>query len=307
MSARDTALGPRTVVVGGGFAGLATAGLLARDGHRVTLLERGAVLGGRAGRWSEAGFTFDTGPSWYLMPEVIDRWFRLMGTSAAERLDLRRLDPGYRVYFEEHLHEPPVDVRTGHAETLFESLEPGAGRRLRAYLDSASRIYGLAKDHFLYTDFRRPAALAHPDVLRALPALGPQLLGGLRSHVAARFQDPRLRQILGYPAVFLGTSPDRAPAMYHLMSHLDLADGVQYPLGGFAALVDAMAEVVREAGVEIRTGVEATAVEVADRPAPAGRLGRLAARLPRPGAARGDEGRRRRPGRPERPSRACRR
>ncbi|MBD4577765.1 FAD-dependent oxidoreductase, partial [Xanthomonas citri pv. citri] len=75
MSARDTALGPRTVVVGGGFAGLATAGLLARDGHRVTLLERGAVLGGRAGRWSEAGFTFDTGPSWYLMPEVIDRWF----------------------------------------------------------------------------------------------------------------------------------------------------------------------------------------------------------------------------------------
>ncbi|HAY86611.1 MAG TPA: phytoene desaturase, partial [Micrococcus luteus] len=98
--------------------------------------------------------------------------------------------------------------------------------------------------HFLYTDFRRPAALAHPDVLRALPALGPQLLGGLRSHVAARFQDPRLRQILGYPAVFLGTSPDRAPAMYHLMSHLDLADGVQYPLGGFAALVDAMAEVV---------------------------------------------------------------
>ena len=127
MSARDTALGPRTVVVGGGFAGLATAGLLARDGHRVTLLERGAVLGGRAGRWSEAGFTFDTGPSWYLMPEVIDRWFRLMGTSAAERLDLRRLDPGYRVYFEGHLHEPPVDVRTGHAETLFESLEPGAG------------------------------------------------------------------------------------------------------------------------------------------------------------------------------------
>ena len=73
MSARDTAPGPRTVVVGGGFAGLATAGLLARDGHRVTLLERGAVLGGRAGRWSEAGFTFDTGPSWYLMPEVIDR------------------------------------------------------------------------------------------------------------------------------------------------------------------------------------------------------------------------------------------
>ena len=289
--------GPRTVVIGGGFAGLATAGLLARDGHHVTLLERTAQLGGRSGRWSAQGFTFDTGPSWYLMPEVIDRWFRLMGTSAGERLDLRRLDPGYRVYFEDHLDEPPVDVRTGHAEELVESLEPGAGERLRAYLDSAARVYELAKAHFLYTDFRRPAALVHPEVLRALPALGPQLAGGLRAHVAARFQDPRVRQILGYPAVFLGTSPAKAPAMYHLMSHLDLRDGVQYPIGGFAALVDAMADVVRQAGVEIRTGAEVTAVEVADAPAPDGRAARLAARLPRPWRPRGAAARRRRPGR----------
>ncbi len=266
--------GPRTVVIGGGFAGLATAGLLARDGHRVTLVERNDGLGGRSGRWSAEGFAFDTGPSWYLMPEVIDRWFRLMGASAAERLDLRRLDPGYRVYFEEHLDATPVDVRTGHAEELVESLEPGAGERLRAYLDSAGRVYELAKEHFLYTDFRRPADLARPAVLRALPALGPQLLGGLRAHVAARFRDPRIRQILGYPAVFLGTSPDRAPAMYHLMSHLDLRDGVQYPIGGFAALVDAMAEAVREAGVEIVTGAEATRIEVEDAPVPAGRIRR---------------------------------
>ncbi len=267
--------GPRAVVIGGGFAGLATAGLLARDGHRVTLLERNDGLGGRSGRWSAEGFAFDTGPSWYLMPEVIDRWFRLMGASAAERLDLRRLDPGYRVYFEDHLDAPPVDVRTGHAEELVESLEPGAGERLRAYLDSAGRVYELAKEHFLYTDFRRPADLARPAVLRALPSLGPQLLGGLRAHVAARFRDPRIRQILGYPAVFLGTSPDRAPAMYHLMSHLDLRDGVQYPIGGFAALVDAMADLVREAGVEVVTGAEATRIEVEDAARRRRRRGRV--------------------------------
>lgn len=267
--------GPRAVVIGGGFAGLATAGLLARDGHRVTLLERNDGLGGRSGRWSAEGFAFDTGPSWYLMPEVIDRWFRLMGASAAERLDLRRLDPGYRVYFEEHLDAPPVDVRTGHAEELVESLEPGAGERLRAYLDSAGRVYELAKEHFLYTDFRRPADLVRPAVLRALPSLGPQLLGGLRAHVAARFRDPRIRQILGYPAVFLGTSPDRAPAMYHLMSHLDLRDGVQYPIGGFAALVDAMADLVREAGVEVVTGAEATRIEVEDSARRRRRRGRV--------------------------------
>ena len=147
-------------MVGGGFAGLATAGLLARDGHRVTLLEQRDTLGGRSGRWSAEGFTFDTGPSWYLMPEVIDRWFRLMGSSAAEELDLRRLDPGYRTFFEQHLDEPPTDVRAGHAEELFEQLDPGSSEALREYLDSGAEVYELAKKHFLYTNFSRPTDLA---------------------------------------------------------------------------------------------------------------------------------------------------
>ncbi|BAG30430.1 MULTISPECIES: phytoene desaturase family protein [Kocuria] len=258
---------PRTVVVGGGFAGLATAGLLARDGHRVTLLEQRDTLGGRSGRWSAEGFTFDTGPSWYLMPEVIDRWFTLMGSSADEQLDLRRLDPGYRTFFEQHLDEPPTDVRAGHAEELFERLDPGSSEALRAYLGSGAEVYDLAKKHFLYTNFSRPTDLARAEVLRNLPRLGGLLSTSMQRYVAARFRDPRQRQILGYPAVFLGASPDTAPAMYHLMSHLDLTDGVQYPVGGFAALVDAMERLVRAAGVEIVTGAEVTGIEVAPAPA----------------------------------------
>jgi phytoene dehydrogenase-like protein len=70
------------VVVGGGIGGMATAGLLAKDGYSVTLVEAMPRLGGRAGLWEKDGFRFDTGPSWYLMPEVFDHWYRLMGTTA---------------------------------------------------------------------------------------------------------------------------------------------------------------------------------------------------------------------------------
>ncbi|MDO4920133.1 phytoene desaturase family protein [Kocuria sp.] len=278
----------RTVVIGGGFAGLATAGLLARDGHEVTLLEQQDTLGGRSGRWSAEGFTFDTGPSWYLMPEVIDRWFRLMGTSAAAELDLRRLNPGYRTFFEEHLDEAPTDVVSGRAEELFEQLDPGSSRALREYLDSGEEVYGLAKKHFLYTNFSRPTELLRPEVLKNLPRLAGLLSTSMQRYVAARFPDPRERQILGYPAVFLGASPDTAPAMYHLMSHLDLTDGVQYPVGGFAALVDAMARLVRAAGVEVVTGATVTGIRV--DPAPASlrsRLGAARARRRSAGSVRG--------------------
>ena len=90
----------RAVVIGGGISGLATAALLAREGAEVTLVEARDELGGRAGSWESGGFRFDTGPSWYLMPEVFDHFFRLLGTSSAEQLDLLPLDPAYRVYFE---------------------------------------------------------------------------------------------------------------------------------------------------------------------------------------------------------------
>ncbi|HXD28450.1 MAG TPA: phytoene desaturase family protein [Arthrobacter sp.] len=269
----------RVTVIGGGIAGLASAGLLARDGHEVTLLERGTGLGGRAGRHAADGFTFDTGPSWYLMPEVIDHWFRLMGTSAAEQLDLVRLEPAYRTWFEHHGH--PVDIHSGRAaaSAAFEAMDPGSGRRLRSYLDSAARTYELAKEHFLYDDFESKRGLLHPAVLRRGIRMATLLGTPLGRFVARRFRDPRQRQLLGYPAVFLGTDPFRAPAMYHLMSHLDLADGVLYPIGGFAAVVDALAATARDAGVRIHTSATATRIATRDPSSPGRRrVGRRRAR-----------------------------
>lgn len=255
----------KVVVIGGGVAGLASAALLARDGFEVELHEKNATVGGRVGSWTKNGFHFDTGPSWYLMPDVFEHYFGLLGSAAGDELALTRLEPAYRAFFEGH--PEPIDVRSGTAAVtaLFDGIEPGAGPRIASYLESARTTYELAVRRFLYTTYRSMVPLVRRDVVTRLGRLTRMLVQPLDRFIATYVRDRRLEQILGYPAVFLGTAPSRAPSIYHLMSHLDLVDGVYYPQGGFRALVDSLVTLAEAEGVRIHTSSRATKIHTAVR------------------------------------------
>lgn len=254
----------RAIVVGAGIAGLATAALLADEGHAVTVLEARDDIGGRAGSYAHDGFRWDTGPSWYLMPEVFEHFFRLLGTTAAAELDLVPLVPAYRVYSEGH--PEPVEVVSGRAEAraLFEAIEPGAGSKLEKYLDSAGDAYDLAVTRFLYDTYETTDGIRSPVLLKRLPQLVPLLTRKLATLIDRQFTDTRLRQVLGYPAVFLGGSPYEVPSLYHLMSHLDLDEGVLYPRGGFTTIIGAIARLAIARGVTIETGADVAQITTAE-------------------------------------------
>ena len=254
------------VIIGAGIGGLGASGLLAKDGYRVTVLESLPNVGGRAGTWSKDGFRFDTGPSWYLMPEVFDHYFRLMGSSSAKELNLSLLDPGYRVFFEpkgaskaEH-----VDIEVGRDKNIavFESIEPGSSASIGRYLDSATETYEVAKKYFLYSSFQSLIPLFNREVLGQIGTLVRLLTGTIWSFVGRHVKSARAKQILGYPAVFLGASPFNAPAMFHLMSHLDLVDGVLYAQGGFTRVIHAIRDLAIKAGVVIHTNSPVTGITV---------------------------------------------
>ena len=271
----------KTVIIGAGVAGLATAALLAREGHQVLVLEKNDRVGGRTGLIERDGFRFDTGPSWYLMPRVFDHFFELLGTSAAEQLDLQYLSPAYRVFSEPEAdgsRREPLTVPFGSDRVFdtFEHTEAGSAAQLNRYLASARHTTELAERYFLYNPFTRPTGLAKGEVLAGLPKLTHLLSTSLEDYVAERFDDPVLRQVLGYPAVFLGTNPADAPAMYHLMSALDLDEGVQYPMGGFWSIIERLESLAIDAGARIVTNAEALRIETRRRSkgAPIGRRAR---------------------------------
>lgn len=247
----------RVSVIGGGTAGLATAALMAGEGYSVDLFEQNSALGGRIGSIEEEGYRFDTGPSWYLLPEVYEHFFNLLGTTAAAELDLRDLDPAYTVFSpaSRTRRAQSVTIPRGRGRVLeaFERIERGSGRSLSRYLTSADRTREMAIDSFLYNPFTSPTSILRSEIVAALPTLARLLGTSLERFSSTAVRHPVLRQILQYPAIFLGTDPRRAPAIYHLMSALDLGDGVQYPMGGFRTIVDALVRLVNASGVRVHT------------------------------------------------------
>lgn len=251
------------IIIGAGIGGLATANLLAKAGFRVTVYEKNAQPGGRAGKLERDGFRFDTGPSWYLMPEVFEHYYQLLGTRASDQLDLVQLSPAYKVFFE---NAAPLTVSTDakRDQAAFEAIEPGAGDKLHNYVQRGVLTYRLAVDHFLYTNFTSLRDFLAPNVLRYGPRMLQMALTPIDRYIARSFRDPRLQHILEYTMVFLGASPYEAPALYSLMSALDFQEGVYYPRGGIYTIIDSLVALGTSLGVTYQYTAPVTHIEGAD-------------------------------------------
>lgn len=239
----------RVIIIGAGIGGLATANLLAKAGYDVSIYEKNEAPGGRAGIRETKGFRFDTGPSWYLMPDVFTHYFSLLGTSVDRELDLVQLSPAYKVFFE---NNTPVTITSDEERdrATFEAIEPGAGEALKQYVTNGDSIYRLSLQHFLYTNFSSVRDFMKSDVLRRSHTMARLALTPIDTYVGKFVNDRRLRQILEYPMVFLGSSPFAAPALYSLMSALDFREGVYYPKGGLYTIIERLVAIGTELGVD---------------------------------------------------------
>lgn len=254
----------KIAVIGSGFAGLAAAALLAKSGHSVMVYEKNDQPGGRARVWEKDGFRFDMGPSWYWMPDVFEDYFALFGKQVSDYYRLKRLDPGYRIYFgaNDYINIPAA---MQGIEELFEQLEPGSSGKLREFLKQAAYKYRVGMGEYV---FRPSLSITEYADLRLLrQAFRIQLLSSMSSHVRRYFNHPRLIKLLEFPVLFLGATPQNTPAMYSMMNHADLALGTWYPQGGMNEIVKAMVAVAQEQGVKFTYNCEVRAIRVGHRKA----------------------------------------
>lgn len=238
------------IIIGSGFGGLGSACLLARAGWDVTVLEKNEQIGGRAGTFTEKKFTFDTGPSWYLMPDVFEHFFELLGEDIHKHLKLKKLSPSYRVFYKDTFLKADLHADRVKDRQTLELMEAGGADKLDRYLEKAERRYVIAKDRFMYKnydslkDFMTPEMVVDGSKLR--------VLGTMDKHVRRHFKTGHLQKLMQYPMLFLGTSPYKAPALYSIMNHVDFNMGAYYPMGGMYEVVKALQGVAEKHGAKFR-------------------------------------------------------
>lgn len=251
----------RIVVIGAGFAGLAAAASLAQKGYQVTILEKNEGPGGRARQYQAHGFTFDMGPSWYWMPEVFEDFFQRFGKSTADYYELLRLDPSYIVYFGKG-DEMEVPAKMEELYAMFESYEPGSSAKLKTFLDEAAYKYKVGMSEFVFKPSHSIMEFADLRILKSM--FGLQMFSSVSSAIRKLFKNEKLIQLLEFPVLFLGATPQKTPALYSLMNYADLALGTWYPQGGMHEIVKAMVSLAEEQGVEIRYNQEVKQITVAN-------------------------------------------
>ena len=245
-------------IVGGGLGGLAAACTLAARGHAVELFEKNEWLGGKAAVLEDRGFRFDMGPTILTVPGVLARVFAEAGRRMEDRLDLRRLDPQWRCFFDDG---SVLDLREDVAAMAGDigALDALDADGYRDFMALSARLHGISERFFFWRsvedlrdtmDLRRNVDLSTlSDVLNL--RMGTTVAGTIRR----RIRDPRVAQMLDHFVQYVGSSPYASPAVLCGIAHMQTEFGVWYPMGGTSAVPAALEALARELGARIHTGL----------------------------------------------------
>ena len=239
-------------VVGSGFSGISSATYLASQGHNVFVLEKNSKLGGRARQFSSKGFTFDMGPSWYWMPDVFEKYFKDFDKNINEYLNLKRLDPSYRVFFDDEIIDIPANYES--LKELLEGMEEGSGDKLDEFLKQAEKKYKVGIENLVYKPGLSIKEFINKETLSGVLQL--DVFQNMHKHIRKYFKNEKIIKLLEFPILFLGATPKNTPALYSLMNYADIKLGTWYPEGGMHKIVEAMVNLAEEKGVKFYTNEE---------------------------------------------------
>jgi diapolycopene oxygenase len=248
-------------IIGGGLGGLASACVLAARGYEVVVFERNEWLGGKAAVIETNGFRFDMGPTILTLPAVLDRIFAEAGRDVAGALDLVRLDPQWRSFFE---NGSTLDLLadTDSMALRLEAFSPGTdtAEGYRRFIRLSEQLHRISDNYFFWRpigglrDMVDARATFQPNILRDVLAMRPG--HSVAGTVRGRIPDPRVAQMVDHFTQYVGSAPDASPAVLCGIAHMQTGEGVWYPMGGTHAVPVALTKLAESLGVVFRCSAQ---------------------------------------------------
>lgn len=232
-------------IIGSGFSALSAACYLAKEGHKVSVFEKNATIGGRARQLIKDGFTFDIGPSWYWMPDVFEKFFNDFGKKTSDYYQLDKLSPAYKIFFSDE-----VITIGDHMDQIceeFERIESGSSKPLRKFIAQAQEHYDIAINKVVLKPGVSPFELVTKDTVTRVD----RFFKTISTEVRKKFKNPKLISTLEFPVLFLGAKPNQTPSFYSFMNFADFGLGTWHPKGGMYEIIKAMKSLAESLGVTI--------------------------------------------------------
>jgi phytoene desaturase len=248
---------PVALVIGSGFGGLAAAIRLSAKGWRVQVLEKMDQPGGRARVMHVDGYTFDAGPTIVTVPFLLEELWTLAGRQMVDEIELRRLEPFYRIRFDDGDHfDYSGDAEKMRAEVL--RIDPSAGPGYEAFVREADTCYELG-----FAALGAHAFDSLGDLLKAIPSMS-KMKGWRTLHdlVATHLKHPKLRQVMSLQSLLIGGNPFSVTCVYSLISALERRHGVHWAMGGTGSLVNGLVRLIEDMGGKLRTGAQVHRIEI---------------------------------------------
>ena len=245
-------------VIGGGLAGLASACVLAARGYEVVLFEKNEWIGGKAAQFVQDGYRFDMGPTILTMPSVLSRIFAEAGQTMEDSLDLVRLDPQWRCFFNDGSVMDLVEDVDAMAETLRRDAAPGSDKGYRDFIAMSENLHAVSERFFFWRsveditdtmDLKKNLDLA---TLRDVASL--RMGSSVAREIRKRVPDARAAQMFDHFVQYVGSSPYASPAVLCGIGHMQTDEGIWFPLGGTRSVPVALEKLARSLGVEFRIG-----------------------------------------------------
>ena len=236
-------------VIGSGIGGLASAIRLAAKGHRVTVFEQASVPGGKISELRQDGFRFDTGPSLFTMPWLVDELFALCGKDSREYLSYAPTRSTCKYFWED---ATVINAWNDTEEFIREaaSVTGEPPQAIRGALEKSRELYDITGDAFLFHSFHKLSNYRKKSFIRAFLNLHRlDALTSMHGRNRKRFRSPHLVQLFDRYATYNGSSPYQTPATMNIIAHLEHNTGVFFPGKGMYSIVESLVTLAREQGV----------------------------------------------------------